>query len=217
MNVADIMTTDVVTVTPETSLRDVAVILVERRISGVPVVDGERLVGVVSEADFLAKEAGELRHVAPAALRRLLGESRADEQRTARVQATKAGEAMTSPAHTIGPDSSLAEAARQMDERKINRLPVVDDGRLVGIVTRADIVRSFVRGDTAVDADLRRALRAVDGLYIESVRDGVVVLTGTVRHRALVETVAHLAAAVPGVVAVNTQGIRWFEPTDAGS
>lgn len=212
MNVRDIMTRDVVTVTPETSLKEVAQLLVTHRISGVVVVDDGRLLGVVSEADFLAKEAGRPHDHRPAALRRLLGEATADVQRMSRVEATSAGEAMTSPAVAIGPDSSLAEAARKMDQRKINRLPVIEGDRLVGIVTRADIVRSFVRRDDEVYADVRRVLRAVDGLYVESVHDGVVILRGDVPHQALLETVTELTAAVPGVVASDTRGVRLAEP-----
>ena len=214
MKVRDVMTTDVVSVTPNTPLQEVARVLVDRRISGVPVLDGGRLVGVISEADFLAKEAGQLHHVAPAALRRLLGEARADEERTARVRASRAGEAMTSPGVVIDPDSSLAEAARMMDERKINRLPVVKGDAILGIITRADIVRSFVRTDADIVDEVHRALRAVDGLYVESATDGVVVLTGTVQHRAIAQTVADLATSVPGVVAVDTEGVRWLEPLE---
>src|SRR3954451_24247248 len=142
MIVSQLMTTNVLTVTPETSLKEVATILSERRISGLPVVADGIVVGVVSEADILLRERGapEVQHGVLARLRL----RRADD---ARLHATTAGEAMTSPALTVGPRKRVHEAARLMTDRRINRLPVVAGGALVGIVTRADLVRAFTRSD----------------------------------------------------------------------
>ncbi len=138
MKVADVMTVDVVTVGKETPLRDVAALLTERRISGLPVVDEGRVVGVVSEGDILVKERGRK------AERRGLFGVLLDDRATAelKLEARTADAAMTSPALTIGPDRPVAEAAGVMVDQGVNRLPVVNaDGTLLGIVTRADLVR----------------------------------------------------------------------------
>src|SRR3990172_8960294 len=148
MKVKDVMTYEVVTVSPETSLKEVAATLVQHGISGVPVVDAEdRVLGVVSEGDVLFKERGaEARRGGP--LKWMLdGASYAN---SLKADALSAREAMTSPAITIGPVPSLTEAARRMSDRGVNRLPVVENGVLVGIVTRADLVRAFVRSDEEI-------------------------------------------------------------------
>jgi CBS domain-containing protein len=142
MTVHDVMTQAVTSVQPETPLKDVARLLVANGISGLPVVDADRrVVGVVSEADLLIKEQG-----ADALPRRraarVRGESHATKSRLAKVGATTAGTAMTSPAITIDPDASLQAAAATMVDGGINRLPVTKDGMLVGIVTRADLIRA---------------------------------------------------------------------------
>lgn len=220
MDVRDAMTTEVVTVTRETPLKEVARILVDRRISGVPVVDDERRVlGVVSEADFLAKE------VDPRSGRRsplgwLLTARHHDADR-ARVEAVTAGDAMTSPAITIEAGRRLAEAADMMARSSINRLPVVEDGRLVGIVSRADVVRAFVRTDADLEQSVVHALRAVDGLHVEGVTNGVVTLTGTVSSHAVAEVLRRLVLRVEGIVAVDDRAVNWLvderEVTTIGS
>ena len=150
MKIEELMTRDPVAVGPETPLKDVATILLEHGISGVPVI-GERLevIGVVSEADIVAKEAGpdprDRRLIAW-----LLGGRHVDEKKLA---ARTAAEAMTAPPVTIGAGRSVSEAARLMTDRGIKRLPVVDaDGVLLGIVTRTDLVRAFARTDLGARA-----------------------------------------------------------------
>jgi len=145
LNVRDVMTTPVVTVEPATQLKDVARVLAEHRISGVPVVDpGGAVLGVVTEADFLVKGQGTRGAVARRRFAWLLGESPAARAQLEKLAATNAGEAMTAPAITTGPDHGITDAARMMTERRVNRLPVVDDGRLVGIITRADILNHMI-------------------------------------------------------------------------
>lgn len=210
MYIRDAMTTQVLTVGPETPLKEVALLLVEHRISGVPVVDQDgRLLGVVSEADFLTKDAGP-----PERRRRPLAFLSNQEGRAAlnRVRATTAGEAMTAPAVSIGPDRPLGEAAMRMERSKINRLPVVEDGRVVGIVTRADIVRAYARDDAELATIVRESLRAVDGLRVVAVRDGVAVLAGTVATQTLAETARRVAERIDGIVAVDDSDVAWLEP-----
>ena len=131
MRVEEVMCRDVVTVSQSTPLKDVARILLERRISGLPVVDDEgRVVGVVSEGDIVSKERG-VEQGAVHGYHWLFGP---DDGEALKREARTAAEAMTSPAVVVRPQRSVAEAARLMVEQSVNRLPVVSEGNLVGIV-----------------------------------------------------------------------------------
>lgn len=208
MNVRDAMTSDVAVVTGDTPLKDVARLLIERRISGVPVVDEHgTLRGVVSEADFVTKEAGTERG-ARSWLRWLVG-GEAEHHRTV-LEARTAGEAMTAPAITIEADRPLSEAAQRMDQHRINRLPVVEAGKLVGIVTRADVVRAYARTDEDLRAMASAALRAVDGVRVDDVHDGVVVLSGTAPSEGVAIAVRQLIHHIDGVVAVDDRQLTWL-------
>ena len=125
------------------------------------------------------------------------------------MHATTAGQAMSSPAITIHGDRPLNEAAALMARSQINRLPVIDDGRLIGIVSRADVVRAFARGDDELLQVLRECLRAVDGLQVVSVTGGRAVLTGSVASETLARTARHIAETVEGIVAVDDTELAW--------
>lgn len=215
MKIRDVMTAPVLSVPPEMPLKEVARLLMERRISGVPVADETGTVlGVVSEADFLLKERGAPdRRARRHALAWLFGEERRDAEQ-AKISATTAGEAMTRPAVTICADCSLREAAGLMVEKRINRLPVVEDGRLVGIVTRADLVGAFVRPDEELatviaDEVVRDTMWIEPGQVTVTVDEGVVSLSGTVDRRSTARILAKLAAQVDGVVRVNADALGW--------
>lgn len=206
--IGEVMTKDVLTVDPETPLKDVARLLVDRRISGVPVVDSTgAVVGVVSEADLLIKEAGE-GGITPRRLGWLLGEGHDAGERRSKIAAVDAGHAMTRPAVTGSPDMPAATAAALMTERHVNRLPVVQDGRLVGIVTRADLIRSFVRSDdqiaAAIGDEVIRGILWLDPTsFVITVHDGVVSISGEVDRRSTAEAIQTAVALVDGVVAVE--------------
>ena len=208
MTVGDVMTRTVVSVRAWTPLKEVAQLLIERRISGVPVVDDDGvLLGVVSEGDFLMKEQGAqaIRH---RPLARIFGESRASRSNLAKIGALTAGEAMTSPALTIASDRHISEAAAVMTSRGVNRLPVVDHGRLVGIVSRADLVRAYVRSDEELAATIRddvllRILWLDPAQFTVVVRDGVASISGRVERRSTAEMVERAVSMVPGVVDVE--------------
>ncbi len=213
MYVKDVMKTDVVTVRPETTLKEVAALLVEHCISGVPVVDESGVVvGVVSEADILVKERG-----GPARksfLGRLFDpESDPDDLK---LGARTAGEAMTSPVITVPEHRSVAETARMMLEFQVNRLPVVHLDRLVGIVTRADLVKAFARSDEEIAREIRddvlgRILMLPDPEAVEvTIAHGEVVLRGSVDRRYEAEDAASFVAKVPGVVSVGST-LTWRE------
>jgi CBS domain-containing protein len=210
MKIAEIMKRDVLTVTPQTSLKEVAALLVRHGISGVPVCgpDG-RVEGVVSEADILLKE-----HGLPLQLNgfigRLLDEAYGDSER---FDATTAGDAMTSPALTVNSQQTVFEAARLMTEKHVNRLPVVDGSRLIGIVTRADLVRAFDRSDEEIareiDDDVLLATLWIAPETLEiAVEDGVVTIAGVVETRTIAEIVASYIRRVPGVVTVHSE-LEW--------
>jgi CBS domain-containing protein len=203
MHVQELMTRKVVTVEPATSLKQVARLLSEHRISGMPVCEGGHVLGVVSEADILWHEQG----FAPERSRFfawLVERSGGDETRLA---ARTAGEAMTSPAVTVGPRTPTAAAARLMVERRVKRLPVVEDGLLVGVVSRGDLVRAFHRSDAEITGEIRDDL-LLRVLWIDPneidvrVQEGEVTLSGTVETRTAAEVVDAYVRRVPGVVDV---------------
>ncbi len=211
MKVADIMSTDVVTVSPTTSLKNVARLLVEHRISGVPVVDDDGVVlGVVSEGDVLFKERGPL---APRRVLSWLLDGNGEDART-KLDARTAAEAMTSPAQTIESWPLVSSAAARMLDQHVNRLPVVHNEQLVGIVTRADLVRAFIRSDGDIETELRELVRRLllpdmGDVEIEAT-EGDIVLTGQVERRSDAEIVTRRASSVPGVVSVESR-VTWRE------
>jgi CBS domain-containing protein len=208
MTVGDVMTRSVVSVRSWTPLKEVAQLLIERRISGLPVIDDNgALLGVVSEGDFLMKEQGAqaIRH---RPLARIFGESRESRARLAKFEAVTAGEAMTAPAVTIASGRHIAEAAAVMTTRGVNRLPVVDEGRLVGIVTRADLVRAYVRSDDELAATIRdevllRILWLDPAQFTVLVKDGVASIAGRVERRSTAEMIERAMSMVPGIVDVQ--------------
>jgi CBS domain-containing protein len=213
LTVREAMTGSVVAVRADMPLKDVARLLVQHRISGLPVVDDAGAVlGVVSEADFLMKEQG-ADAIPHRPLARLRGESRAARSQLAKVEAVTAGEAMTAPAVTIEPGQRISEAAAIMTARGLNRLPVVEDGCLVGIVTRADLVRAYVRSDDELAQTIRedvllRMLWLDPVLFDVKVKDGMVSISGRVERRSTAEMVEHAVRLVPGVVEVAAD-IEW--------
>ncbi len=228
MNVAEAMTRNVVAVSPETPLKDVAAAMVKHGISGVPVVDaGGTVLGVVSEADFVIKERGSAA-VHHRFLARFFGESRTTLAELKKIEARTAGEAMTSPPVTVAADAHLSEVARIMADRGINRLPVVENGHLVGIITRADVVRAFIRPDEELEHLVRDVVLAQTAFWLEpdifgiSVTDGVVALTGRVERRSLADAIVEVTRDLGGVIAVRS-ALTWEhddvdhveeEPTD---
>jgi CBS domain-containing protein len=204
MKVCDLMTSEVVTVTPTTSLRDAAVLLTEKGISGMPVVnDANEVVGVLSEADIVVKAGGEV------ARNRLLGWLlEADFGLEDKIRAETVGDAMTAPPVEISPKRPVHEAARLMVSENVNRLPVVERGKLVGIVTRADIVRAFTRSDAELVDEirgdiLRRTFWLEPGSVAVDVVDGHVTIRGEVETEADQELLPHFVARVPGVISVD--------------
>jgi CBS domain-containing protein len=212
LKVRDLMTPEVVTVGPTTSIKDVARSLVDHRISGMPVIDDAgRVLGVVSEGDLIVKEGNDPVERRP--LARIFGDSDATRAQLAKVLALTAGDAMTAPAITVAADAPVAEAAAIMTRGRINRLPVVDRDELVGVVSRADVVRAFVRSDDelaeAIQEDvLYRTLWLDPGSFDVAVTDGRARIGGQVERRSEADMIERISAMVPGVVAVETD-LTW--------
>jgi CBS domain-containing protein len=204
MRVADVMTTEVLTVNPDTSLKQVAELLSRCGISGLPVVDAERhVLGVVSEADIILKER---RRRPPGFWRRVFD---GEEPLSAKASARTAGEAMTSPAVTITAERRVDAAAALMLDRQVNRLPVLDrDGKLAGIVTRADLVRAFVHTDEEIAAEIREDV-LIHELWLNPddfqvmVERGEVTVEAPARTQAERELLMRRIGLVPGVVTVS--------------
>jgi CBS domain-containing protein len=217
MTVRDLMTGGerLVAVSPDTTLKEAAELMLEHGISGFPVVDADRhLVGVVSEGDIVSGEAGGTGREG------MLARAQAFAGEPAGLPTPRTvAEAMSSPAITIRADEPVVHAARLIAGHGVNRLPVVDeDHRLVGILTRADVVRAFVRSDDDIAAEIRtRVVERLLGLEAGSVQvavaDGEATLTGEVDTAAHVTLVEYFASRVPGVVAVRSE-LRAADPAD---
>jgi CBS domain-containing protein len=213
LKVRDLMTPEVVTVHPTTPIKDVAKSLVEHRISGMPVVDdGGRVVGVVSEGDLIFKEQ-DPDSIERRPLTRIFGESPASRAQLSKVLALTAGDAMTAPAITVGADSLVADAATTMIRGRVNRLPVVEGDVLVGVVSRADVVRAFVRTDEQLAEAIREdvlygTLWLDPGKFDVVVTAGKARIAGQVERRSEAGMIERITAMVPGVTAVATE-LTW--------
>ena len=212
MKAADIMVKDVVTAGPEASVRELAALMLERRISGMPVVDGAgRLLGIVSEGDLIRRPEIDTDRVRSGWLHLFLS----DEARArdfVKSHGRKACEVMTQPAISVAADAPLAEVVRLMERHRVKRLPVLEHGKLAGLVTRADLLRALVARQAAPapersDRDLRQkivsmlrdedwAASAVVHVQVES---GVAQLWGTVESEDQREALLLAVRGVPGV------------------
>ncbi len=205
------MSTEIMTIREDAHLKEAAMIMIRAGVSGLPVVDDDfKVVGIITEADFVSAEAnrswGRER-------KRLLANFLNDESPPT---ATMVAEVMTTELHTIDRSSSVSEAARMMIDQRIKRLPVVlPDGRLEGIISRADVMRVFARTDEELTSEI------VDGLAVEIlqlpiegftivVKDGIVNIAGHLPSRSDGRLLVELAARVEGVVAVESS-LTWSQ------
>ena len=199
--VKDVMTTEVVVVRPDTGFKEMAATLRRYRVSALPVVDdAERVIGVVSEGDLLAKEA----LADPGVVAELL-----HRQDVRKAEGLTAGDLMTRPAVTAAPGDPLEQAARMMHFMRIKRLPVVNSGgQLVGIISRSDVLAVFDRPDEDIRAEIVDTMLLHEFLidprqFRVTVESGVVTMEGTPETAALGRALVRKARHVPGVVAVR--------------
>ena len=225
MNAKDVMTSRVITVTSGTPVSEVARLLFERRISALPVVDGERLAGIVSEADLLHRyEIG-----TDCALGgdpwwiRLFSADRSPEEYV-KSHARVARDIMTRDVATVAPDTPLAEIATLLERRRIKRVPVLDEGHLVGIVSRSDLVHALVaatRAGTQADpvadetiramvlAELRRQAWWRRDFANVTVEQGIVTFAGLIETERERPAARVAAETVPGVRAVVDERLAY--------
>jgi CBS domain-containing protein len=197
------MTTRVVTAREAMPLKELARVLTEHNLSALPVLDADdRVIGMASEGDLLPKQA----HPIPGAPH--WWQRRRAREETRRAAGDTVGRVMTEYPVTISPSATMADAARRMLEHRLKHLPVIDgNGALVGIVSRADLIRTFLRTDGEIrDAVLNDVFLHVlwtDPTQVDvSVTDGIVTLSGTVEQRSTAEIAERLVHRLDGVVDV---------------
>ena len=225
MNAADVMTSDVLTLTGETSVLDAARTMLRHRVSGMPVIDwGGRLVGMLTEGDLLRRtETGTERHRGHW-LELIMGPGRAAADYV-QAHARKVSEVMSDQVISIGPDTALEQAAATMEKHKIKRLPVVKDGKLLGIVSRADFLRALVAKSDAeataprsdeeirgnIEKELERQRWAPRAAMKIAVSNSVVELSGSItdeRERMALKVLCENVGGVKGVI----DHLTWVDP-----
>ncbi|MFC8244666.1 CBS domain-containing protein [Streptomyces chartreusis] len=201
--VAELMTRDVVRARRDMPFKEIVRLLTENDVTAVPVVDDrDHPVGVVSEADLLRKSADQADPSGRTPVPHLEAWERA------KAEGARAEELMSAPPICARPEWNVVEAARLMETRHIKRLPVVDEtDRLLGIVSRGDLLRIFLRRDDAIRDEitedvLRRTMGLVPSEVTVDVHDGQVSLHGTVEFRSLIPVIERLCRSVDGVVSV---------------
>ncbi len=210
-NVGQLMISGPVRVGPSTGFKEIVGLMTHHGVSAVPVVDGDdRVIGIVSEDDLIQKEAD------PGSDDEPLFESKRHRRRRMKAAGGLAAELMTREVISISPAASVEEAARRMIERHVKRLPVVtEDGRLLGVISRIDLLKVFLRddGETRQEVVERAVMPSLnEGAKDVSVDvdDGEVILRGSVSRRSLAEGIADFAREIEGVVSVHN-GIEWDE------
>lgn len=215
MYAKDVMTSPVVSISPGTSVNDIKTLLRERHISGVPVIDADELIGIVSESDLLHRY--ELEQPAPPrAWWQRLVQGDAAPTEYVRSHGTHAADVMTRGAVSVAEDTPLAEVAALFSRRHIHRVPVLRGRRVVGIVTSSDLIQALAvpppatgaPAGTRSDAEIRASLQAElaqqewwNARWSQmTVEDGIVSFHGMIENEA--------ARDAARVAAENTPGVR---------
>lgn len=211
--VSDVMETEVITVDRQTPCKQVARLLADNDLSAIPVLSGGgRVLGMVSEADVLRREERSFSRLSA-------GLSRRTHRERKQAEALTAAEMMTKPAITIHPDAPLGAAARLMNAHHIRRLPVVSpSGELIGVVSRRDLLRVFLRPDSEIAAEVAEALAGISQAQAMRVAvrvtDGEVELTGEVPAASMIAAAVRIASDIEGVVDVTSRLTHRPAPDD---
>jgi CBS-domain-containing membrane protein len=232
MYARDVMTTDVISVAPETTIGEIAALLIQHRISAVPVIDTGAIVGIVSEGDLMRRPETDTEG-APSPWLSLLSGPGVAPDRFSKAHGTTAREVMTRNVITVTPDTPLDEVASLLEARRIKRVPVVQDGRLVGILSRANLLHGLVAAPLSADRtessaqqdrrirdQVQEVLRKNPWLERDHVNlvvnDSVVHVWGIVRSEEHRKALYMALRAVPGVKSVEDHlSPNWFTNTTA--
>jgi len=216
MTVADVMSSRVITAGESATFHELADLMQRHGISAVPISDaGGKVIGIVSEADLLPKEAPQSKWH--------LWQRPPERAENAKAHGVTAGDVMTYPVITAYPGEELSAVARRLLDKDVKRLPVMDhSGRLVGIVSRRDVLRAFRREDEdirldIVDGVLPRWMGLDPSSVDVSVAGGVVLLRGGVERRSDVSILEHLVAGLDGVVSVSNELRYEFDDSHVGA
>lgn len=223
MKAGDVMTRKVVSIRPNASIAEMVRLMLDNRISGLPVIDDHgALVGIVTEGDCLRRAETGTERKRPRWLEFLIGPGRLAAEYI-HSHSRKVAEVMTEPAITITEDAPLDEIVHLMETRRIKRLPVVRDGKVVGIVSRADLLHALASAAKSIPTGAPTDAAIRDQVMTEltkqpwapqlnaTVRDGVVDLWGIVLAAHQREAAIVAAENIPGVKTVRTH-IAWVEP-----
>ncbi len=226
MKVRDVMTTDIGTVEPGSRIDAAIAMMTERRVTGIPVVDeAGALVGILTEGDLLRRvETGTGGRRSPLLLELLMGTGR-EAVDYVRTHSRRVSDLMTAAVVTVAEDDPLSEVVRLMERRRIRRVPVVRDGRLVGIVSRFDLVAALARKlaafppppatDAEIAATAEHELQTAHWLGKSSigvrVEDGVATLAGIIHDERMRGAIRVAVQNVPGVTAIRDE-IVFIEP-----
>ncbi|RZF28966.1 CBS domain-containing protein [Paraburkholderia sp. UYCP14C] len=217
MQASDIMTTQVISIAPDRSVFDAAKLLADNRISGMPVVDAAgSVIGIVSEGDLLRRVETGTETPRRSWLAEFLAPTRQLAVEYLKERSIQVSDVMSAPAVTVEESAPLNEVAALLGRKHIKRLPVLNKGTLVGIISRANLVRALascapaqldaqpsdeeIRGAIMKELDGRRWSIAADGLIVT---DGVAHCWGVVRSEEERQAILAGAARVPGVKAVQ--------------
>ncbi len=218
MQAKDVMTTKLVTAEADTSVRDIAKLMLAHHISGVPIVDkSQRVLGMVSEGDLMRRPESETERKSSWWLEAVFS-ARDKAEDYIKAHGTTAGDVMTRDVLTVGEDMSVGDVARLLEQRRIKRVPVVRDGKLVGIISRANLLHGLVAGgpgelrtDVADDRSIRAALfkTLADEAGINTAMVNVIVTDGVVQLWGVVDSAREKKAAQ--VAAETTAGVKSVE------
>jgi len=207
MRIRDLMTNDVLTIGSDTPLKEAARRMLEAGISALPVIDDDHLIGIITEADFVATEADRRPRQRAGLLRYIHREAQIPSQERF------VGDVMTTDVVVIGPDDDHADAARLMEKNKIKRIPVVENGRLMGLLARSDMLRAYTRPDQDIIDELTSRVMS-EVLWIDPRRvaieciEGNIVLVGQMETKSDASLLVELTRRLDGVVSVKDK-LTW--------
>jgi CBS domain-containing protein len=225
MNAGDVMTQSTVTVDPEASIMHAIQMMLKRRISGLPVVDNTgAVVGILTEGDLLRRAELGTQKRRPRWIEFMIGPGRLAGEYVSAC-GRKVHEVMTTPVHTVAEDTPLTDVVKIMESKQVKRLPVLRDGRLVGILSRANLLRALVSvvrdtkpanvGDASIRqhllGELAKQSWAPLALVDVIVKNGVVHLWGTLTEERQRQGIRVVAENTPGVKRVEDH-LVWIEP-----